>query len=446
MVLERGYAYCTINIKGLELQETSCHTIEAGRIEDIFEVTFEKENGVPCCSFHPYPFDTLRPYDAATIKTYSDAKNVLTGVIDSPEALQKVADGFIQCLVWVVLHHIYKRSKENFRDYDARDKSDNSNSRSQSAKSLKPTANDRPASVKAWKRLSTHGSTPSMEEHSANKGGTFEEWESQIDFGDTQNDKNSKKYNGGPVRPGTADSSKFQKRPQSAKSFSDSIWSDDSIMFESMDAKNTQKVNLVSGMASHQVNKSNKPTESLAPVENILDEIPGLLSGDENEPSSDKKKNSKKKNKKSKQSHGDSMDDLSLFGDGDFGLPATDIHQKPPARLPPLFDNSTGGGLKNLHSNDNFTEVTTLEAAVQFSSLYSRALCPPITWRQIPISPSTLEKYSQNFPVEWYKHVLRCLKLTVEGDNPVDVTEEVVADKVLESVYAKVRLSNSISD
>ena len=30
-VLERGAAYCTVSVKGLELQETSCHTAEAAR-------------------------------------------------------------------------------------------------------------------------------------------------------------------------------------------------------------------------------------------------------------------------------------------------------------------------------------------------------------------------------------------------------------------------------
>ncbi|PNI83662.1 PCNX4 isoform 11, partial [Pan troglodytes] len=33
MILECGYTYCSINIKGLELQETSCHTAEARRVD-----------------------------------------------------------------------------------------------------------------------------------------------------------------------------------------------------------------------------------------------------------------------------------------------------------------------------------------------------------------------------------------------------------------------------
>ena len=51
-VLERGFGYCQISVKGLELQETSCHTVEATRIDDIIEETFEipeSRSHVTCC-------------------------------------------------------------------------------------------------------------------------------------------------------------------------------------------------------------------------------------------------------------------------------------------------------------------------------------------------------------------------------------------------------------
>ena len=424
MVLERGYAYCAVSIKGLELQETSCHTIEAGRIEDIFQGTFEKENGVTCCSWHSHPFDTLRPYDAATIKTYSDAKNVLTGVIDSPDALQKIADGFVQCLIWVMLHHNYKRNEGNFRDKDKGDKKDGP----KTGRSYESMSNT-PSSVKAWKRLSTNGSTPTMEESKTDIVGAVDEWESEIVFGETLDNNDTKKNVIGPPRPRTAESAKFKKRPQSAKSFSDSMWSNDSLMFESLDTKNALKVNLVSGMAAHQ--KKNRSTKgSLTPVEDNFEDMPGVLGGDEIKPTV-KKRNSENKPNKSQQKYDDGMDDLSLFGDGDFGLPASDIHQKPPARLPPLFGKSARG---------SFAEITTLEEPAQFSCHYSKVFSPPHTWTQIPINPSTLEKYCENFPIDWYRHVLRRFSLIVEGDKPIDVTDQVADDKILQSMYSKVGL------
>ena len=36
----------------MELQETSCHSLEATRLDDIFEGTFEKENKLNYFLFH----------------------------------------------------------------------------------------------------------------------------------------------------------------------------------------------------------------------------------------------------------------------------------------------------------------------------------------------------------------------------------------------------------
>ena len=111
-VLERGYLYMCISIKGLELQETSCHTVEATRIDDIFEETFEPSGGASCCTLNAYPLSVLRPYDTTYVKTYSDARNQLTGVIDSPESLRLIADSFVQALVWILLNHCQEEKRK----------------------------------------------------------------------------------------------------------------------------------------------------------------------------------------------------------------------------------------------------------------------------------------------------------------------------------------------
>ena len=41
-VLEKGNGYAVYSIKGMELQETSCHNLEATRIDDIFNKTFDQ--------------------------------------------------------------------------------------------------------------------------------------------------------------------------------------------------------------------------------------------------------------------------------------------------------------------------------------------------------------------------------------------------------------------
>ena len=453
MVLERGYTYCAVSIKGLELQETSCHTIEAGRIDDIFEVTFEKENGVPCCAMHPYPFDTLRPYDAASLKTYSDARNVLTGVIDSPESLQKVADGFVQCLTWILINYSFKLNRENAVKSEMQKLE---KEKTLTDKSMQGVPNGRPPSVKVWRKLSTEGSTPNASDENIGKqqgglgvGDAFEEWESQIDFGDEERgNKKAKKS-----RPGTADSGKFNRRAvrsPSLNSFTDSIWSSDSLTMETADQSKTHKVNLVSGFTSRHMTKGvpNTPGGPTMPSveerKKSISSIPGLFdapSGDELEPTK-KKKSPKKKKKLATPSVADSLDDLSIFNDN-FGLPATDIHQKAPGRLPPLSTKPMTA--QSIHT-DGFIDANALEAQLQYSSLYSRVLNPPMSWRQIPIESSKIQTYTEKFPIEWFKHVIKTLDLTVDGKKQVDVTEEILKDDVLTHVYAKVQLHCYLDD
>lgn len=113
MVLERGANYCTINIKGLELQETSCHTAEAARIDDIFEFAFERpENGSVIGCPNEYLLHTLTPTDACYLNAYSDARNVLTGIIDNPVATELTMNSFLKSLVWVLLKHVNKLKKK----------------------------------------------------------------------------------------------------------------------------------------------------------------------------------------------------------------------------------------------------------------------------------------------------------------------------------------------
>ena len=103
-ILERGYKYCTLIARGLELQETSCHTVEAARVDDIFEDVFTKDRS-SACGINPYPLHTLTPLNCLLVETYSDAHNILTGVIDQPENAEKQSANFMKCLVWLLLNH-----------------------------------------------------------------------------------------------------------------------------------------------------------------------------------------------------------------------------------------------------------------------------------------------------------------------------------------------------
>ena len=75
-VLEKGNGFLTFSLKGMELQETSCHSLEATRIDDIFDSSFEKKTKLNYFFFHsPCPITSI------SAKMYSDTRNNLTGVI-----------------------------------------------------------------------------------------------------------------------------------------------------------------------------------------------------------------------------------------------------------------------------------------------------------------------------------------------------------------------------
>ena len=108
-VLESGYKFCTMVLKGLELQETSCHTVEATRVDDVFQDIFVHEGKWPLVSLNQHVTNVLRPCDSLTLNTYSDAKNVLTGVIDQPENLRRNSENFFKTLVWVLVSYCKDR-------------------------------------------------------------------------------------------------------------------------------------------------------------------------------------------------------------------------------------------------------------------------------------------------------------------------------------------------
>jgi len=104
-VLECGYKFVTLVLKGLELQETSCHSVEATRVDDVFQEVFVHEGKWPLVSLNEHAVSVLRPCDSLVLNTYSDAKNVLTGIIDQPENLTRNSQNFLKTLVWLLVHY-----------------------------------------------------------------------------------------------------------------------------------------------------------------------------------------------------------------------------------------------------------------------------------------------------------------------------------------------------
>ncbi|KAI3367719.1 hypothetical protein L3Q82_026557 [Scortum barcoo] len=112
MILERGYGYCTVNIKGLELQETSCHTVEARRVDEVFEAAFERPERLGFTQgLNLHWGNALTPCAALAVRVYSDARNVLSGIIDSHDNLRKLQDDFLKALVWLLLRYCVQKHK-----------------------------------------------------------------------------------------------------------------------------------------------------------------------------------------------------------------------------------------------------------------------------------------------------------------------------------------------
>ncbi|XP_068110531.1 pecanex-like protein 4 [Hyperolius riggenbachi] len=111
LILERGYTYCCVNVKGLELQETSCHTAEARRVDEVFEMAFEQAENTGRFAFNNHFGNVLTPCTVIPVSVYSDARNVLSGIIDSHDNLKQFKDDFIKVLLWVLIQTCYKKSK-----------------------------------------------------------------------------------------------------------------------------------------------------------------------------------------------------------------------------------------------------------------------------------------------------------------------------------------------
>ena len=97
---EKGYTYCNVCLRGLEMQETSCHTVEASQIDDAFEVAHTINSCTLPFWFNTYPLHLLVPLTADVLHVYSDARNNLAGIIDQYENLKGFSDNLLKLLVW----------------------------------------------------------------------------------------------------------------------------------------------------------------------------------------------------------------------------------------------------------------------------------------------------------------------------------------------------------
>ena len=120
---EKGNRFISLNLRGMELQETSCHSLEATRIDDMFDSAFEKN-----AFMNNFLFHTMTPMTTLSVNMYSDTKNVLTVVINTPETLKVVAESFLEAFLWLVVENVSKKKvgrKEEKKNGEEERKGDN---------------------------------------------------------------------------------------------------------------------------------------------------------------------------------------------------------------------------------------------------------------------------------------------------------------------------------
>ncbi|XP_061552396.1 pecanex-like protein 4 [Phycodurus eques] len=154
VILERGYGYCTVNIKGLELQETSCHTVEARRVDEVFEAAFERPERLGLTQgLNLHWANALTPCAVLAVRVYSDARNVLSGIIDSHDNLRKLQDDFLKALVWLLLRYCVRKHKGSL--WSCEEGMGIGGRRSQSSQQAQITCNQLPEAIVVESKVSS---------------------------------------------------------------------------------------------------------------------------------------------------------------------------------------------------------------------------------------------------------------------------------------------------
>ena len=99
-VLERGLGYVVIQMKGLELQTTSCHTVEALRIDENIDAILDSSNQLPSRNPLGLTYSYTPLMTLAGIKSFSITKNVLTGIIDDNDNLKLLQKAFLRAILY----------------------------------------------------------------------------------------------------------------------------------------------------------------------------------------------------------------------------------------------------------------------------------------------------------------------------------------------------------
>lgn len=81
-------------------------------MDEVFEAAFERPERLGFTQgFNLHWGNALTPCAALVVRVYSDARNVLSGIIDSHDNLRKLQDDFLKVLVWLLLRYGVQKHK-----------------------------------------------------------------------------------------------------------------------------------------------------------------------------------------------------------------------------------------------------------------------------------------------------------------------------------------------
>ena len=386
-VLECGYRFCSLVVKGLELQETSCHTVEAARVDDVFEGAFVREDKWPLVSVNPHPGNVLRPCDALTLDTYSDANNVLTGIIDQPDNLKRNSENFLKTLVWVLLNHCKDKHKEQpQRTSNAQrivGSQDTSNTQAQDTCVV--IGCDKREQSKLPDAPQQHALIPDTNNKTPKKSLTKQWSQDDMELDILSSAGKRESFKESPVR-----------KSDSLPSFSGSIWSQDSFKFEGFTTGNDREkleesFNLGGFPAANIGTKDNNDNhEALV--------LGGFPAGDVGKPP---------------------VVDCTFSG-----FPVSDA-RKPLLTQPTQKQLPQDAGAVEFPSGNASGQKPVQSKPPEFTSNHSHCLDLPSRWKRSPLESAYVNSLWSKFPTSWYKFVLKSL----------DDTEELANDELLTGMY-----------
>jgi hypothetical protein len=88
----------------------------------VFEGAFGQEEDTQVCSLNEHFGNVLTPCTLLPVKLYSDARSILSGIIDCHENLKEFKDDLVKVLVWILIQYSSKRPsmQENIHETESK--------------------------------------------------------------------------------------------------------------------------------------------------------------------------------------------------------------------------------------------------------------------------------------------------------------------------------------